>query len=191
MASCLPQLGFYRDDWYLLVTAQSGGPAGIISLFLIDRPLLGYLYAGAYRLLGVDPLAWQLATLLLRVVGNLVFWQLLRMTWPTRKAEVLGIALLFSVYPGYSVQPNAGVYSTDLAANAAALLSIVLTLAAMRASRLPARIALTVAAGMLELLYLGIFESAIGMEVARLAFVWYRHLEARSARDSNAPPCAP
>ena len=169
----LPQLGFYRDDWYLLATAQSEGPAGIISLFQIDRPLLGYLYAGAYRLLGVDPLAWQVATLVLRVAGNLLFWRLLRMTWPARKAEALGIALLFSVYPGYSVQPNAGVYSTDLAAHAAALLSIALALSAMRTSRPLARIALSVAAGVLELLYLGIFESAIGMEVARLAFVWY------------------
>ncbi len=169
----LPYLGFYRDDWYLLVTAQSEGPAGIISLFQIDRPLLGFFYAGAYRLLGENPLAWQLATLLLRVIGNLAFWRLLRMTWPTRKAEVLGIALLFSVYPGYSVQPNAGVYSTDLAANAAALLSISLLLVSMR-TRIPtARVLLSLAAGALELMYLGIFESAIGMEVARLAFVWY------------------
>ena len=48
----IPQLGFYRDDWYLLSTAQSQGPAGIIALFQIDRPLVGYLYAVAYRLLG-------------------------------------------------------------------------------------------------------------------------------------------
>ncbi len=59
----LPYLGFYRDDWYLLVTAQSEGPTGIISLFQIDRPLLRFLYVGGYRLLGENPLAWQLATL--------------------------------------------------------------------------------------------------------------------------------
>jgi hypothetical protein len=29
----LPYLGFYRDDWYLLATAQSEGTAGIIELF--------------------------------------------------------------------------------------------------------------------------------------------------------------
>ena len=169
----VPHLGFYRDDWYLLVTAQSEGPTGIISLFQIDRPLLGFLYVGGYRLLGENPLAWQLATLLLRVIGNLAFWQLLRMTWPARKTEVLAIALLFSVYPGYTVQPNAGVYSTDLAANAAALLSIMLVLVAMRTRGLAGRVLLCLSAAALELLYLGIFESAIGMEVARLAFVWY------------------
>ena len=41
----IPQLGFYRDDWYLFSTAQSQGPAGIVSLVQIDRPLAGYLYA--------------------------------------------------------------------------------------------------------------------------------------------------
>ena len=167
------QLGFYRDDWYLLATAQSEGLAGIVRLFQIDRPLLGYLYAGAYRLLGVSPLLWQMVALALRLAGNLVFLQLLRMVWPTRSKETFAIALLFAVYPGYSVQPNAGVYSTDLAANAAALVSIVLMLAAMRSARPVPWIMLTAAAGVLELLYLGIFESAIGMEVVRLAIAWY------------------
>lgn len=169
----LPRLGFYRDDWYLLATAQSEGPAGIIALFQIDRPLIGYLYALAFRLLDTSPLAWQMAALTLRLLGNLSFWQLLRRLWPMLQAENLAIALLFSVYPGYSVQPNAGVYSTDLAANAAALLSFVLMIAAIRSRRPAGWILFSGVAGVLELLYLGIFESAIGMEVARLVIAWY------------------
>jgi hypothetical protein len=169
----LSRLGFYRDDWYLLATAQSEGTAGIIRLFQIDRPLIGYLYAFAYRLLDVSPLAWHVAALALRLLGNLTFWWLLRLLWPTRPSETFAIALLFSVYPGYSVQPNAGVYSTDLAANATALMSFVLMAYAVRSSRPATRIVLSVLAAVLELLYLGIFESAIGMEVARLAIVWY------------------
>lgn len=169
----IPHLGFYRDDWYLLATAQSEGPAGIVRLFQIDRPLVGYFYAIAYRLLDTSPLAWHLAALLLRLLGNLTFYYLLRLLWPTRRSEVLAVALLFSVYPGYSVQPNAGVYSTDIAANTAVLVSFVLMIAAIRSSRPAGRIILSVLAGVLELAYLGIFESAIGMEVARLAVVWY------------------
>ena len=63
-----------------------------------------------------------MAALGLRLFGNLAFWWLLWLLWPTRRMETLAIALLFSVYPGYSVQPNAGVYSTDLIAHAAALI---------------------------------------------------------------------
>ncbi|MFH1185453.1 MAG: hypothetical protein V1755_10515 [Chloroflexota bacterium] len=169
----LPSLGFYRDDWYLFATAQSEGTAGIIALFQIDRPLIGYLYAVAYRFLGVSPLAWQVAALALRLLGNLAFWWLLRLLWPRRAPETLAIGLLFSVYPGWSVQPNAGVYSTDLAANAAALLSFVLMIKAMRSTGSASWMILAAAAGALELIYLGIFESAIGLEVARLAIAWF------------------
>jgi hypothetical protein len=169
----LPQLGFYRDDWYLLSTAQSQGSAGIVALFQIDRPLVGYFYAIAYRLLGLSPLAWQIAALLMRLAGNLAFLWLIRLLWPTRIAETLTVSLLFSVYPGFTVQPNAGVYITDLAASAAALLSIGMMLEALQSARPAAWIVLSAVAASLELFYLGIFESAIGLEAARLAFVWY------------------
>ena len=169
----IPQLGFYRDDWYLFSTAQSQGSAGVIALFQIDRPLVGYFYAFGIQLLGTSPLAWQLATLFMRLAGNLAFFWLMRLLWPQRKTETLAAALLFSVYPGYTEQPNAGVYITDLLTNVAALLSIVLTVKAVRAGRLVTKVALSVAAGALALLYLGIFESAIGLEAARLVVLGY------------------
>lgn len=169
----VPQLGFYRDDWYLLATAQSEGAVGIIRLFQIDRPLIGYFYAAAYGLLHTSPLAWQLSALTLRLAGNLAFLWLLRLLWPNRREETLAVALLFSIYPGFSVQPNAGVYISDLATHAAALISIALTIKALRSPRRAVWLSLSAVAGILELLYLGLFESAIGLEVARFAIVWY------------------
>jgi len=123
----IPQLGFYRDDWYLLSTAQSQGSAGIVALFQIDRPLIGYLYVIGFKWFGLSPLAWQVAALLIRLAGNLALFWLLRLLWPDWKMETLAVALLFSVYPGFTVQPNAGVYISDLLASAAALISIALT----------------------------------------------------------------
>jgi hypothetical protein len=175
----IPQLGFYRDDWYLFSTAQSHGSAGIVALFQIDRPLVGYLYALGYKLLGLSPLAWQGVTLLFRLAGNLAIFWLLRLLWPDRKMETLAVTLLFSVYPGFTVQPNAGVYITDLLASACALVSIALTIKALHYSTgtPPAKrglyVLLSVVAGLLALFYLGIFESAIGLEAARFALIGY------------------
>lgn len=169
----IPRLGFYRDDWYLFSTAQSQGPAGIVALFQIDRPLVGYFYAMGYRLLGISPLAWQVAALCMRIGGNLAFFWVLRLLWPEKRAETVATTLLFTVYPGFTVEPNAGVYITDLAANAAALLSFLFMGKALEASRRGGWLALSALAGVLELLYLGIFESAIGLEVARLGLLWY------------------
>ena len=169
----IPQLGFYRDDWYLFSTAQSQGLAGIRALFQIDRPLVGYLYAFGYQLLGVSPIAWQVVTLLTRLIGNLALFWLLRLIWPEWRLETLAIALLFSVYPGYTEQPNAGVYISDLLASAAALISIALTIKGLGSTRLWVQVVLSVLAGLLALLYLGIFKSAIGLEAARFSLIWY------------------
>ena len=177
----ITRLGFYRDDWYLLSTAQSQGPAGIVALFQIDRPLIGYFYAIAYRLLGTLPLGWQIFGLILRLGGNLAFFWLLRLLWPEQKTETVAIALLFSIYPGYTVEPNAGVYVTDLVASAAALLSFCLMLKAIQSPRRIIWMLLSIAAAVLELIYLGFFESAIGLEVARLCLVWYSVWRQRGA----------
>jgi hypothetical protein len=169
----IQHLGFYRDDWYLFSTAQSQGLAGIRALFQIDRPLVGYLYAFGYQLLDVSPLAWQAVTLLARLIGNLALFWLLRLIWPDWRLETLAIALLFSVYPGYTEQPNAGVYISDLLASAAALISIALTIKVLGLTRLWFQVVLSALAGLLALLYLGIFESAIGLEAARFVLIWY------------------
>ena len=175
----IPQLGFYRDDWYLFSTAQSQGPAGIVALFQIDRPLVGYLYAIGFKLLGLSPLAWQIVTLLIRLVGNLALFWLVSLLWPDWQMETLAVTLLFSVYPGFTVQPNAGVYISDLLANASALISIALTVKVVQDSsnklsvRPWAQVLLSALAGLLALFYLGIFEAAIGLEAARFALVWY------------------
>ena len=92
----------------------------------------------------------------MRLAGNLAFFWLLRLLWPKRAAETVGIALLFSVYPGFTVQPNAGVYVTDLLANAAALLSFCLMLKAMQSSRRAGHgFCFPCSPASLELLYLG------------------------------------
>ena len=169
----IPQLGFYRDDWYLFWTAQSQGADGIIALFQIDRPLVGYLYAIGVHFLSIYPLGWHLLALAFRLSGNLAFFVLLRLLWPEKKVETTAIALLFSVYPGFADEPNAGIFVTDLLMNAAILVSFVLSLRVMKSSSIWTRVLLSTLSGLLILLYLGIFESMIGMEAARLGLLGY------------------
>jgi len=169
----ISQLGFYRDDWYQLWTAQSQGSAGLIALFQSDRPLVGYLYALAYRFIGNLPFGWHVYGLVLRLVGNLAFLWLVRSLWPARRSETTALALLFAVYPGFASQPNAGVYVSLLMANAAAILSFALTVAVVRSSNMSLRVIYSTLAILLGLLYLGIFEAMIGLELARFAMVWY------------------
>src|SRR5574339_603463 len=65
----LPQLGFYRDDWYMLQTGRGRGAQGLIEIFQTDRPFIGYLFAIYFRLIGSAPLGWHLAALAYRMIG--------------------------------------------------------------------------------------------------------------------------
>ena len=110
----IPQLGFYRDDWYMLLAGQTEGANGIIGLFSIDRPLIGYIYALDYALLGSSVIGWHLYALFLRLLGSVGFFYLLRMIWPEKKFETTIAALLFAVYPGFLQQPNAATFKNLL-----------------------------------------------------------------------------
>jgi hypothetical protein len=65
----LPWLGFYRDDWYQLWAGTTLGPRSIITLFSIDRPVMGYFYAAAFSVRNDSALAWQICALFLRWLG--------------------------------------------------------------------------------------------------------------------------
>ncbi len=169
----IPWLGFYRDDWYVILAGQGQGTQGIIELFQSDRPFIGYLYALDYRLLGVSPLGWHLLALAVRLVSGLAFLWLVNRLWPQHKTESTLLALLYTVYPGFLEQPIAATYINLLMAVAASVLSLALTVSALRARRPQSAILLTLAASVLTLFYLAIFESMIGLEAARLALMWY------------------
>jgi hypothetical protein len=172
-APLLTQLGFYRDDWYLIWTAQSQGAEGILNLFKGDRPFLGWLYMLDYKLLGSSPLSWHIYGLILKIIGALGFLWLLRSLWPDKKIETTFITLLFLVYPGFYQQPNAATFKNLLLAYASAMFSLALTVQALRARSVPARITCTLLAVALAAVYIFIYEALVGIEAARLLFIGY------------------
>jgi hypothetical protein len=172
-APLLRQLGFYRDDWYLIWTAQSQGYEGILNLFKGDRPFLGWLYVFDYRLLGSSPFRWHVYALLIKIVGALGFLWFMRSMWPTRKIEATFITLLFLVYPGFYQQPNAATFKNLLLAYAAAMFSLACMVQAFRSRTLTLKILWTLVSLGLSVFYIFIYEALVGLEAARLLLIWY------------------
>ncbi|MDD2922829.1 MAG: hypothetical protein PHQ36_11155 [Anaerolineales bacterium] len=173
----ISHLGFYRDDWYLLWTAQSQGTQGILKLFAGDRPFDGWLYSLDFWMMGLSPLRWHLYALGVKIVSALAFFWLLRSLWQNRKLETTFVALLFVVYPGFYQQPNALTYKQLLIAYAAALLSLALTVNAVKAGKIAYKILFTLAAMALSVFYILIYEALVSMEVVRvllLVYLFYR-----------------
>ena len=169
----IPQLGFYRDDWYMLLAGQTGGAREIINLFAIDRPLLGYIYAFDYAWLGSSVIGWHLYALFLRLLGSVGFFYLLRAIWPQKKFETTIAALLFAVYPGFLQQPNAATFKNLLLGYDLAIFSILATILAVKTKSRWKAILWTGLALLFALLYFGIFEVMIGLEGARVLLLWY------------------
>jgi hypothetical protein len=169
----ISKLGYYRDDWYLLWTAESQGMQGLINLFRGDRPFVGWLYVFDFSMLGVSPFGWHLYALLIKVASALAFFWLVRSLWPNRKIETTFITLLFVVYPGFYQQPNALTFKQLLIAYTAALLSLALTVNVVKANSLRSKTLLTSLAILLGAFYVFIYEALIGTEVVRLLLLLY------------------
>jgi len=164
----LAQLGFYRDDWYVLWAGAVRGPQAIITMFSIDRPLVGHLFARAYGWFGESALAWQVYSFGLRWLTAALTLVLLRGLWPTRRIATTAAAAVVLLYPGFLQQPNAMTFSNQLTTYAAAILSITLTMLAVRSRRPWVTWGLTAAALLTALFYQLLYEYMLGLEVARV-----------------------
>ncbi|MFN2233067.1 MAG: hypothetical protein ACK2U1_02475 [Anaerolineales bacterium] len=169
----LASLGFYRDDWYLLWNGYTQGFQSIGPIFQGDRPFMGIIYAWVYRFLGNEALAWHLYALVLKLVGALAFFWLLRMIWPSSVFETTTATLLFVVYPGFLQQPNANTFQNHLLGYLLAILSIAFTIRAIQTSRIWKTVLLYGAAVIFQVVYLNIYEYMIGLEGVRILLLWY------------------
>lgn len=169
----IPGLGFYRDDWYMLWSAQAQGVQGVMDLFEIDRPFIGILYALDYSILGKSALNWHVYALTVKLLGGFAFFWLLRMLWPERRTEATFATLLYMVYPGFYQQPNAALFINLLLSHTAATLSLALTVYALKVKKDSIRVAVVLGALVLAFFYLIIYEAMIGLEAARFLILWY------------------
>lgn len=170
------QLGFYRDDWYQLWALDTFGPSSIITLFSIDRPVMGYLYTATSSTLGLTPLAWHVYSLALRLLGAVAFLALVRRLWPRETRATFLASLLFLVYPGFLHQPNADTFSNHLFTYTMAMISIWLTAVSLQASTAALRRLWTVLAVIAAAAYFPIYEYMIGLEGLRIGVLWLHQL---------------
>jgi hypothetical protein len=169
----IPQLGFYRDDWYMTWAGQGQGPAGIIQLFRTDRPLIGWTFALLFKFFGANVLLWQIGGLALKALTGLSVLWILRLVWPKKRLETTLAALLFVLYPGFYQQPVAGTFIIDLIGLNAAFVSIALSIYIVKSHNRLMQIIATLLGIALGLLNLGLYEATIGLEVVRWVLVWY------------------
>ncbi len=113
-ASYLPgmlHMGFFWDDWPINWMAQNLGSQGLATYFSTNRPVWGLLYQLTMPILGSSPVVWQITAIVVRFLTGLAAWALVRQVWPGAKKAALWVGLLFLVYPGFTQQHVALLYT--------------------------------------------------------------------------------
>lgn len=100
----MPWLGFYWDDWPVLLMGKFFNMDAFINFYAYDRPFSAWTYIISIPILGLRPVAWQFFTLLLRGLTALFFWLTLRRLWPQQRTQTAWIAVIFLVHPVFTLQ---------------------------------------------------------------------------------------
>jgi hypothetical protein len=130
----LPFIGFFMDDWYLIWFKHIFGALQFPQYFAVDRPFMGYFYIAASALLGgsESPLVWQIFALFTRWLAAWSILGFLNTLWPDTKKRNVLVAALAAVFPGFTQQWIAAIYSFFFACLAGWVFSLTLMLKAIR-----------------------------------------------------------
>ncbi|MEJ2706194.1 MAG: hypothetical protein P8074_01150 [Anaerolineales bacterium] len=177
----IPWLGFYWDDWPVILMTRLQGAAGFIRFYQYDRPFSAWTYLITAPILGTSPLPWHIFTLLLRWITVVGMWWSLRGLWPRRTREVTWMAFLFAIYPVFTQQPTSVAYSQHWTVFALFFLSLGAMIQSLRTPRWYWPLtALAVTAALVHLLTMEYF---LGLELLRPLILWLmlgeREIDAR------------
>ncbi|MCC7191107.1 MAG: hypothetical protein IT312_20415 [Anaerolineales bacterium] len=107
----IPQLGFYWDDLPISWIRYQLGSEALTQYFSTNRPVWGILYQITTSVIPYEPLYWQIFALFWRWLGAVVVFAIVQKLWKDKPRLALGVALLFLVYPGFTQQWSAFLYS--------------------------------------------------------------------------------
>ena len=104
-------LGFYWDDWQAVYLERAGNIRLVWDFFTFDRPFSTWTFVVLFPVLGANPIAWQISTLLVRWLGVLCFVLTLSELFPEQVGWMRWAGLLMMVYPGFPLQSIAVAFS--------------------------------------------------------------------------------
>lgn len=107
----IPSLGIYQDDWLYVYNTYALGTTGLANFVYYDgAPFVLYINQILFAGLGFTPLTWHLAALVARWLTVIIFWLILRRLWPNAHRQNFFAALVFALYPFFTLQPLAFTY---------------------------------------------------------------------------------
>ncbi len=171
----IPWLGFYWDDWPIMLATRLQGIGAFWEYYGDERPFNPLTVIPSAWLMGTQPLNWHIFALLMRWLTVLgIYWSLKRL-WPRQVWQVTGMVLLFAIYPIFTQQPVSATFTTHWIVYASFFYSLGAMIQSERTPRWRWPLTLTgIAAQLLHMLPLEYFW---GLELLRPFMLWLIHTE--------------
>lgn len=166
----IPWLGYYWDDWPVIVSSYLRGVNFFWQFYSGERPIEGWIYILTIPILGTRPIVWHIFILFMRWVTVLLMWWVVRGLWPQRTREVTWMALLFAVYPAFEQQVFPVNFSAHWITYSLYFLSLGLMIRSLRKPRLAWLWNLL--AVLITALHLWTMEYYAGLELLRPLVLW-------------------
>ena len=175
----IPWLGFYWDDWPYILLYRTHGPLAYIPFLASDRPFSPLIHVLISSVIGDWQLGYHLLMLVIRWLAAVAFWWALRAIWPQHARRLVWAPFLFAVYPGFSQQPLAVIYTLHWPNMIISILSLGWMALALRRPARRRWLTLLSLTGPLSLL---VMEYFFGLEILRPLLIWFVLAE------QNLPP---
>jgi hypothetical protein len=130
------------------------------------------LFEAYYQLFGIQPFFYHMTSFLWRVLGGFASFWLFRQLWPQQRLATFMMALLFTLYPGYTRWMEGFENQPRILSSFLEALSVALTLYAIQASRTAYKILAWIGSILTGWLYIALVDFAFGMEALRLLCVF-------------------
>ncbi|MBA4384145.1 MAG: hypothetical protein C0410_05365 [Anaerolinea sp.] len=183
----IPWLGFYLDDWYIILFQKYFSAENFQLFFKEDRPLFGYVYQVFVPIFKDSRIGWQLFAVFSHALAAVCFWFLLRKVMPQRRKLAAVGALFFAVYPGFQFHWFSVMYSQVYMLFAVYFLSFILMIEGARREK--GRIWFTMGAMVCQFIGIAPQESFFGLELIRpivLLVVMHDLYSSKSQRNKQA-----
>jgi len=165
------QMGFYKDDWFLIFDAHTQGAQFFHEIYKVDRPARAYVMQVVYNLLGDRVVYYHLTAYLYRLLASWALFWALDMIWPKHRKPNFLIALLLLIYPGFLSQFNPIDYQAQILSLCLAFASIAFTVKALKVQTPASKLTWTGLSIVTGIVYPSLVEYMLGLEVLRLSFI--------------------
>jgi len=123
--------GFYWDDWQAVFLYKTHSIQTLLNFFEFDRPLSAFTYVPLFEILPMQPIVWQIVSILVRCAAVWLLTGTFFLIWNDHKWALRWFGVILLVFPSFALQSVSVAFNQHFLALLLFCLSLFLMVKAM------------------------------------------------------------